>query len=488
MEGTTTLEAGTLIEHRYSIRRFIASGGVAQVYAATHRITGREVALKMPRPDRERDPTVHERLLREGQAAARARHPGVVEIVDAGQHNGAPYLVFELLEGRTLGGLLAARGRFGWAEVAYAGLKIADIVGHCHAQGVVHRDLKPDNLFVLPTGTLSVKLFDFGIAQITGAPGQEVPSKLTQQGSIVGTPEYMAPEALQMDAGQDHRVDVYSLGVILFELLSGSVPFEGRYADVIVRLSTQPLPSLAALRPDVPPALVQVIEGCLAKDPAARLQNMADVARALTATLGSVQNIAIAGMPSHIDVPGPSSEKHTLADTPVAFRATSGAPAASPGAPSPPGRAAGGPPPPPVRLGTPAAGTPAVTAPGAPAAGAQPAQAGVSPATGKRRFARAPYTTPAQLKLASGEVLAGRVEEISEGGVQFIAAKGLASGERGEFSFAEPITGRVLRCMAISRWTKTGRAGRHATGFEFENAPAESRASIKKYVELMGGS
>jgi eukaryotic-like serine/threonine-protein kinase len=479
MEGTT-LEAGTLIEHRYLIRRFIASGGVAQVYAATHRVTGREVALKMPRSDRERDTLVHERLLREGQATARARHPGVVEIVDAGQHSGAPYLVFELLEGRTLGGLLAARGRFGWAEVAYAGLKIADIVGHCHAKGVVHRDLKPDNLFVLPTGTLSVKLFDFGIAQITGGQAAESGAKLTQQGSIVGTPEYMAPEALAMDANQDQRVDVYSLGVILFELLSGSVPFEGRYADVLVRISTQPLPSLAKLRPDVPANLVQVIERCLAKDPAARFQNTAELSASLAGTLGSLQSVpVVAGVPAaQADTAtGPSSQKSTLADTPVAFRATSGAPAAG-----------GAPVIPPLVVPTVPQPSPARAAPQPAQAGPAPAQTGVAPATGKRRFARAPYTTPAQLKLATGEVIAGRVEEISEGGVQFIAARGLAAGDRGEFSFAEPITGRVLRCSAISRWTKTGRGGRHATGFEFENAPPESRASIKKYVELMGGS
>jgi serine/threonine-protein kinase len=474
MEGTT-LEAGTVIEHRYLIRRFVAAGGVAQVYAATHRITGREVALKMPLPGRERDALVHERLLREGQATARARHPGVVEIVDAGQHSGAPYLVFELLEGRTLGGLLAARGRFGWAEVAYAGVKIADIVGHCHAKGVVHRDLKPDNLFVLPTGTLSVKLFDFGIARITGGQAAESNAKLTQQGSIVGTPEYMAPEALAMDENQDQRVDVYSLGVILFELLSGSVPFEGRYADVLVRISTQPLPSLAKLRPDAPANLVEVIERCLAKEPAARFQSMAELAGSLTATLGSLSSVGVGSVPAQVETTAsPSSQKSTLADTPVAFRATSGAPAAG-GAPLIPPLVVPAVPPPQAPRAAPAA---------APAA----APTGVAPATGKRRFARAPYTTPAQLKLPTGEVLAGRVEEISEGGVQFIAARGLAAGERGEFSFAEPITGRVLRCSAISRWTKTGRAGRHATGFEFENAPPESRASIKKYVELMGGS
>jgi hypothetical protein len=116
-----------------------------------------------------------------------------------------------------------------------------------------------------------------------------------------------------------------------------------------------------------------------------------------------------------------------------------------------------------------------------------PAPTLVSPATGKRRFPRAPYTTPAQLTQQGGTV-AGQIEEISEGGVQFIAARGIPSGERGEFRFAEPITGRICRITAVSRWTKTGRAGRHATGFEFENTPEEVRQSVRKYVELMGGS
>ncbi len=269
MEGTT-LEPGTLVEHRYVVGRFIAAGGVAQVYAATHCVTSREVALKMQRPDGPRDQRVNERLLREGHAVARARHPGVVELLDAGVYQNAPYLVFELLEGRTLGGLLAARGKLGWDEVAYVGLKIAEIAGHCHDKGVVHRDLKPDNVFALPSGPFNIKLLDFGIAQLlSGGDGQQN-AKLTQVGSIVGTPEYMAPEALHMDANQDHRADIYSLGVILFELLTGAVPFEGRYAEVLVRLSTQTLPSITELRPDAPAKLVAAIERCLVRDPAGR--------------------------------------------------------------------------------------------------------------------------------------------------------------------------------------------------------------------------
>ena len=402
------------------------------MYAATHRITQREVALKVPRTDVGGDPLVHERLLREGHSVARARHPGVVELIDAGMYQGAPYLVFELLEGRTLGGILAARSKLGWEEVAFIGLRIAEIASFCHQKGVVHRDLKPDNVFVLPTGNFNLKLFDFGIARLLPGPDGEPKAKLTQVGAIVGTPEYMAPEALQMDAVQDHRVDIYALGVILFELLTGAVPFEGRYADVLIQLSTQPLPSIAKLRPGTPPNLVAAIERCLARDPAARFQTMAEVVQTLTGALGSLQSVAIGAAAPAPAAGAGAGAAPTQPDTGAAFRA--------------------------------------------------------APAAGKRRFARAPYTTLAQLTLPNGEVVAGQVEEISEGGVQFIAPRGVASGERGDFRFAEPLTGRVLRTAATSRWTKAARAGRHATGFEFENVSEESRASIRKYVELMGGS
>jgi eukaryotic-like serine/threonine-protein kinase len=429
-----TLEPGTLIDRRYTIRRFVASGGVAHVYAATHKITGKDVALKMPRPDRERDPMVHERLTREGQALAHARHPGVVDLVDAGEHAGAPYLALELLEGRTLGGLLAARGKLGWEEVAYVGLKVADVLGHCHDHGVVHRDIKPDNIFALPSGTWNVKLFDFGIARLMGVDAEAVANKLTQEGSILGTPEYMAPESLQMDATQDHRVDVYGFGVMLFELLTGGVPFEGRYAEVLVQVSTKALPSILTARPDAPAALAALVERCLAKDPAARFAKMAEVSRELRQVLGTLQSVPLAA-PVPADAPGATDPKRTVADTPMAFQSA--------------GRAAAAP--------------------------------------GKRRFPRAPYTTPAELKLGN-ESVSGRIEEISEGGLQFIAARGVKSGERGEFRFAEPITGKVLKVTGVSRWTKEARAARHATGFEFENASEETCATIRKYVELMGGS
>jgi serine/threonine protein kinase len=459
---STTLEPGTLVDHRYAIRRFIASGGVAELYAATHRVTGREVAIKLPRGDRQKDAAVHDRLLREAEALARARHPGVVEILDAGRHDQVPYLVLELVGGRTLGGLLAARARLRWEEAVAIGLRMAEIVGHCHSRGVIHRDLKPDNLFATSTTGGGVKLFDFGIARLVDATESVHAAKLTQVGSIVGTPEYMAPEALELAANQDHRVDIYAFGIVMFELLTGAVPFEGRYAEVLVQVSTKPLPSLAALCPDIPATLVAVVEKCLARDAAARYASMAEVSSALAPLVISIPDLHPSGAPGPVLSSNPN--KSTLADTPAAIslRAQPGNVTTPSAQPMPmPMHDLVSLPPAPLTL--------------------------VTPATGKRRFPRAPYTTPAQLTL-HGSTVAGQIEEISEGGVQFIAAHGIAKGERGEFRFAEPITGRICRITAVSRWTKTGRAGRHATGFEFENTPEEVRQSVRKYVELMGGS
>jgi eukaryotic-like serine/threonine-protein kinase len=422
MAGTTPA-AGTLIENRYIVQRFMAQGGVADIYAAAHRLTGREVALKLPNPTRARDSVTRERLNREATVLARARHPGVVEILDAGEYQSAPYLVLERMEGRTLGGWLAARGRFPWLEAARMGLRLAEILAHCHRVGVVHRDLKPDNVFIELGPTGGMKLFDFGIARVTAEGDDELNKKLTQEGTIIGTPEYMAPEALLLRP-TDHRLDVYGLGVVLFELMSGVVPYEGQYPDLVVQATSGPTRLLSRVQADVPEAMSDVVRRCLEKEPDARFGSMAELAAALA---------------------------------PLVFH-------------EPSSRAMNPRPAPPVKVPVPAA----------------PPKA---PDTQEsRRFPRAPYTTPAKLTLGDGSVLDGRIEELSEGGTQFIAERGIASGERVECRFGLPISGKICQVQATSRWTRGARANRHATGFEFEGLNDDAAAVIRHYVTLMGGS
>ncbi len=433
----SSLAPGIVIENRYVVQRFIAQGGIAHIYAASHRVTGREVALKIPTPDRIGDRTVSERLNREAVALARARHPGVVEILDAGDYDGQPYLVLERMEGRTLGGLLAARGKFQWAEAARIGLRLAEILAHCHRVGVIHRDLKPDNIFIELGPTGGVKLFDFGIARLASDTDDELRNKLTQEGAIVGTPEYMAPEALLMQPIMDHRVDVYAFGVVLYELLTGVVPFEGSYADVLVQVSTKPTPNLADGRPDVPAALRDAIGRCLAKDQNERFASLDEIAAALSPIVGPEREFRVAAPEPTKNVASPAAQKSTIADTPAARR-------------TPQGQAAG--------------------------------------TREARRFPRAPYTTPAVVTLGGGEVLDGRIEEISEGGVQFIASRGVTSGQIGDFRFGLPIGGKVCQVKGTARWTKAARANRHVTGFEFQGLGDEAATLIRQYVTLMGGA
>jgi serine/threonine-protein kinase len=418
------LQTGQLIENRYVVDRFMAQGGVAEIYAATHRLTGREVALKLPNQERAQDRTTHERLRREGTILARARHPGVVDVLDAGEYDSAPYIVLERMLGRTLGGWLAARGKFPWLDAARVGLRLAEILGHCHRVGVIHRDLKPDNIFIELGPFGGVKVFDFGIARATANGEDELAKKLTQDGAIVGTPEYLAPEALLMQSPTDHRLDIYSLGVVLYELLAGAVPFEGSYADVVVQVSSRPTPLLSEIQSEVPGALAELVKRCLERDPAARFASMNDLA-------GVLARLVYERAPA-----GSESTKNTLADTPVSRR------------------------------------TPGNTAARSEA----------------RRFPRAPYTTPAQLTMRDGTVVDGRVEELSEGGAQFIAERGLPAGEVADFRFGLPIIGKVCQVQATSRWTRGARAKRHATGFEFHGLSEEALVVIRNYVALMGGS
>lgn len=275
---------GTVLEGRYRFEERIGAGGFAAVYRATHLPTGREVAVKVLRPQPgDEDGPRRERFRREGVYAVRVGHPNAVEVLDAGETPaGLSYLVMELLRGRPLSEELAAAGPLQPARAAQLLVPVCSALADAHRAGVLHRDVKPTNLFLhRGEGGEVVKVVDFGIARSTQAGSQ---ASLTTTGRLLGTPCYMAPERL-LGTGDDARSDVYSLGVTLFEALSGRLPFDlgdGAVGRFIVACVTDPPRELSAARPGLPAALCGVVMRTLSKRPEQR-PTLEEVAAALLA-------------------------------------------------------------------------------------------------------------------------------------------------------------------------------------------------------------
>jgi tRNA A-37 threonylcarbamoyl transferase component Bud32 len=273
---------GATVAGRYQLRRILGRGGAAVVFAADHVIVHRPVALKLPL----RNPDVRElldaRLRRETKALAHVRHPAIVDIIDAGEDDGMPYLAMELLEGRTLSGLLSARGRLDPEEVIKLGAALAEGLATAHSAGVIHRDVKPANVLITREARNQIHLCDFGIARLIG-PEVRQDRALTQLGAIIGTPEYMPLEAFLNGPEVDHRADVFSLGMMLYECLTGALPVEGAIGAILRQRTTAAVPQLHELRPDVPRQLSQVIARCLAQEPEGRFSQMTELASALRA-------------------------------------------------------------------------------------------------------------------------------------------------------------------------------------------------------------
>lgn len=267
---------GVVIGDRYVLRREAGRGGVAAVYVADHLFTGRTVAIKMLLPDLARRGDARARLLREARNLGRVDHGNVVELLDAGIASSGPYVVMERLRGRSLEGLVAARGQLTIRDT----LRIARFAGGAlaavHAARIVHCDIKPGNLFVVrrPDGAKSMKLIDFGVSR---SPED------VQEATISGTPEYMAPE--QLTAGAiGPPADVYALGVSLYECLTGLVPFSGTIESIVARVMTEVPRPILDVRPDVPRPLAQLVEVCLARAPLDRFEDGAGFLRALDAS------------------------------------------------------------------------------------------------------------------------------------------------------------------------------------------------------------
>ncbi|MBL8620131.1 MAG: serine/threonine protein kinase [Myxococcales bacterium] len=285
----------------YTIERELGRGGMGAVYLAVHTMLGRKAAVKLLRSELSRDPSTVQRFFTEARAASAIKHPSIVEIYDFGvAPDGAAYIVMELLDGESLATRLARLGRLPVATALVIARQIATALAAAHRAGIVHRDLKPDNAFLVAdpevAGGERVKLLDFGIAKLTGDGGVAH----TTTGAIMGTPHYMSPEQCEGSRAVDHRADLYSLGCMLFQMISGRLPFEGDGVGGIIgmHLYVAP-PALRTLAPDAPAAVEALVARLLAKDPAARPAS----ADELAAQLGQLG--AASGAPVAVPTPAP---------------------------------------------------------------------------------------------------------------------------------------------------------------------------------------
>ncbi|MCC6877819.1 MAG: serine/threonine protein kinase, partial [Sandaracinaceae bacterium] len=271
---------GRLLDDRYRVLGLLGEGGMGLVYDAKHEILGTPLAIKVLRKDASGDEEAVERLKREAQAASAIGHEHIVDVRDFGRlADGSVYVVMELLDGVDLYRVVR-EGPLPIDRLRHIAIQICEALGAAHERGIVHRDLKPENvLLIARRGDPDfVKVLDFGIAKV-----QNASLKLTAAGRVMGTPEYMSPE--QCSGGAvDARADVYSLGVMLYEMATGRLPFADRDLVELVRKQIQQPPlAPSVVRPDldIPLPLEAIILRCLAKKPEERLQSMADVAEAL---------------------------------------------------------------------------------------------------------------------------------------------------------------------------------------------------------------
>ena len=265
----------TVIDGRYRAERRLGAGGMAEVWCAEDEVLGRLVAVKLMGGRFAEDPEFRERFRREAQAAAGMQHPNIVGVYDRSEWDGTPYIAMELVDGKTLKELVTERGPLP-PEVA-VGLteQVLRALGYAHRRGIVHRDVKPQNVIIDRDG--QAKVADFGIARAGDT------SEMTQAGAIVGTMQYLSPEQAEGHP-VDRRADLYSVGIVLYELLTGRVPFEGEapISIALKQINELPVPP-GQLRPGLPPALEAVVLRALEKDPARRFQSAEEFIAALEA-------------------------------------------------------------------------------------------------------------------------------------------------------------------------------------------------------------
>ncbi|HEY3817433.1 MAG TPA: cytochrome c peroxidase [Polyangiaceae bacterium] len=281
--ASSPVKEGDLLAGKYRVERVLGVGGMGVVVAARHEQLDQRVAIKFVRDEALDNEDAVARFLREARAAVRLKSEHAAKVLDVGTlESGAPYMVMEYLEGSDLGAVLRDTGPLTVEVVAEYVAQACEAVAEAHAAGIIHRDLKPQNLFLTRTvgGGARVKVLDFGVSKTlqnsSGGGG------LTQTRSMLGSPLYMSPEQMRSSRDVDARSDVWAFGVVLFELLTKRWPYEAEtMPELVLKVVTEPPQSLAALRPDIPQTMVDVVERCLKKDPADRYADASELALAL---------------------------------------------------------------------------------------------------------------------------------------------------------------------------------------------------------------
>jgi serine/threonine-protein kinase len=302
---STGSRLGQVFAGKYRLERWLGRGGMGEVYEARHVVVGRRFAVKFLHPELARGSESVSRFLREAQAAGALDNPHLVAVLDFDTAaDGSPFLVMEYLSGESLAATLAREGALPLRRTLSILLQVCDGLEVAHRAGIVHRDLKPDNLFVTRQrdGSDLIKILDFGIAKLVD-PGPQ--GGVTRSGAVLGTPFYMAPEQARGEKSVDLRVDLYALGVVAYQLLSGQMPHPGDgYNAILAHILTQPIPPLRELCPELPGALIDVIERTLSSDPARRPASAAELERALAPFAGRAVSMA----DSHFDLRPPGSD------------------------------------------------------------------------------------------------------------------------------------------------------------------------------------
>jgi eukaryotic-like serine/threonine-protein kinase len=314
------LGVGDLIDGKYQIVRIIGEGGMGVVYEGLNTRIHRRVAIKLLHASLATSGDVVARFEKEAQAAGRIGSKHIVEVLDLGHFdNGDRYIVMEYLEGESLGQRLQARTTLGADELIPLVDQLLEGLGAAHGAGIVHRDLKPDNVYLQrhPRGEF-VKLLDFGISKFSQLGGSEF--SMTRTGSVMGSPYYMSPEQAKGSKQADHRVDLYAVGVILYEALSGKVPFDAdTFNELLFKIALEEPTPIEHLVPGLDPAIVKLVHKAMAREPSHRFQSADEFRQAL----GTQPNSARGKTTVQLGPSAPVPSAQPRSNRPPAFAGTS---------------------------------------------------------------------------------------------------------------------------------------------------------------------